>query len=124
MDIVYLRDLRINAIIGAFEWERRARQVVSLDLDMAVNINKAATTDCLDNALDYKAVAKRVTAFVMDSRFALVETLAEQVTQLVLSEFNVPWIRLRVNKTGAVRGAGDVGVIVERGSKDFSPPER
>ena len=115
MDIIFLRDLRISTLIGIFEWERRVKQTISLDLEMATDIRKAAATDAIDDTLNYKAVAKRVIAFVEASEFQLVETLAERITEIVLNEFNVPWVRLTLNKTGAVRGARDVGVIIERG---------
>jgi dihydroneopterin aldolase len=115
MDIVYIRDLRIETVIGIYEWERRVRQTVILDLEMATDVARAAATDSIADALDYKAVAKRVIAFVEGSRFQLVETLAERVAEVVIGELGVPWLRLQVNKQGALRGARDVGVVIERG---------
>lgn len=115
MDIIFLRDLRIDTVIGIYDWERRIRQTVSLDLEMGADIRKAAASDAIEDTLNYKAVAKRVISFVEESQFQLVETLAERVAELVLNEFQIPWLRLRLNKTGAVRGARDVGVIIERG---------
>lgn len=115
MDIIYLHDLRIDTVIGVFDWERRVRQTVILDLEMAADIRRAAASDDLANTLNYKAVAKRLIEFVGHSEFQLVETLAERIAELVIAEFGVPWLRLRVNKQGAVRGARDVGVIIERG---------
>ena len=117
MDIIYLRDLRIDTVIGVFDWERRVRQTVILDIDLAADVRRAAATDALSDTLNYKAVAKRLLEFVGQSEFQLVETLAERVAEVVLKEFNVPWLRLRVNKQGAVRGARDVGVIIERGQR-------
>jgi len=117
MDIIYLHDLRIDTVIGVFDWERRIRQTVILDLEMAADIRRAAASDELADTLNYKAVAKRLIEFVGASEFQLVETLAERVAELVLNEFAVPWLRLRVNKQGAVRGARDVGIIIERGEK-------
>ncbi len=117
MDIIYLRDLRIETVIGIFDWERRIKQVVSLDLEMAADVSKAAASDAIEDTLDYKAVAKRLIEFVGASEFQLVETLAERVTEIVRDEFGVPWVRLSVNKKGAVRGARDVGVIIERGQR-------
>ena len=117
MDIIYLRDLRIDTIIGIFPWERAIRQTVSLDLEMGWDIRRAAESDQIEHALDYKAVAKRIIAFVEASEFQLVETLAERIAQLVREEFAVPWLRLRVSKPGAIRGAQDVGVIIERGER-------
>lgn len=117
MDIIYLNDLRIDTVIGVYEWERRTRQTVVLDIEMGTDIRKAAETDAIDSTLDYKAVAKRVMGFVSDSDFQLVETLAERVAGLIMAEFDVPWVRLRLNKQGAVRGVRDVGVIIERGQQ-------
>lgn len=117
MDIVYLHDLRVDAVIGIFDWERRVTQTVSIDLDMAFDIAPAAASDSIDDTLNYKAVAKRVTAFVAESRFQLVETLAERVAAIVRDEFGVAWVRVRINKPGAIRGARDVGVVIERGSR-------
>jgi dihydroneopterin aldolase len=116
MDIIYLTDLRIETVIGIFDWERQVKQTVSFDIEMAADIARAAQSDSIDATLDYKAVAKRLIAFVGDSEFQLVETLAERVAQLILEEFAVPWVRVRLNKAGAIRGARDVGVIIERGT--------
>ena len=117
MDIVYIRDLRIDTIIGIFDWEREVRQTVSLDLEMSADIRKAAATDDIEHALNYKAVAKRIIAHVENSQCLLVERLAEEVTGIVIEEFGVPWVRLRLSKPGALRGAQDVGLIIERGVK-------
>lgn len=114
MDIIYLRDLRIDTVIGIYAWERRIKQTIILDIEMATDIRKAAQTDSIENTLNYKAVAKRLIDFVGNSDFQLVETLSERVAEIVLKEFQVPWLRLQVNKQGAVRGARDVGVIIER----------
>jgi len=118
MDIIFLHDLTIETIIGIYDWERKEKQSVILDLDMAADIPKAAISDSIEDTLNYKAVAKRLIEFVGNSDFQLVETLAERVAELVLEEFEVKWLRLRVNKKGAVRYAGDVGVIIERGVKE------
>lgn len=120
MDIVYLRGLRIDTIIGIYDWERRTRQTVILDLEMGADISSAAQSESIEDALNYKAVAKRLIAFVGESRFQLVETLAERCAALVMEEFGVPWLRLTLNKQGAVRGATDVGVIIERGQPPSS----
>lgn len=117
MDIVYIRDLRIDTIIGIFDWEREVRQTVSIDLEMAADIHRAAVTDDIQYALNYKAVAKRIITFVESSECLLVERLAEEVAAIVMAEFGVPWLRLRLSKPGALRGARDVGLVIERGVK-------
>ncbi len=118
MDTIFIRDLRVDTVIGIFDWERRIRQTISLDLELATDIRKAAASDRIEDTLNYKAVAKRLIAFVEASEFQLVETLAERCAEIVREEFGVPWLRLTVNKTGAVRGARDVGVIIERGRRE------
>ncbi len=118
MDIIFLRDLRISTTIGIYAWERAIRQTLSFDLEMATDIRQAAASDRIEDTLNYKAVAKRISAFVSESHFQLVEALAERVAEVVLTEFDVRWLRLRVNKPGAVRDARDVGVVIERGSRD------
>ena len=115
MDTVFINDLRIETIIGIYDWERKVRQTISLDLEMGTDIRKAAATDAIEDTLNYKAVAKRLIAFVGASEYQLVETLAEKIAAIVLEEFSVPWLKLTVHKPGAVRGSRDVGVIIERG---------
>jgi len=115
MDIVFLRGLRIETTIGIYDWEKQIKQPVVLDLEMGVNVARAAATDRIEDALDYKRVAKRLKQFVAESRFELVETLAERCAALLREEFGIPWLRLSVNKIGAVSDATDVGVIIVRG---------
>jgi len=117
MDIVFLRGLRIETTIGIYDWEKQIKQPVVLDLEMGANVAQAAATDRIEDALDYKQVAKRLKSFVAESRFELVETLAERCAALLRQEFAIPWVRLRVNKMGAVSDATDVGVIIERGER-------
>jgi dihydroneopterin aldolase len=127
-DRIFLRGLAIECIIGFIEWERRVTQTVVIDLEMPVDCARASRTDEVADTLDYKRVAKRIIAFVGESKFKLVETLAQRVAMLVLQEFRVPWVRLTVNKPGAIRGSRDVGVTIERTQVDLeseaaSPPE-
>jgi 7,8-dihydroneopterin aldolase/epimerase/oxygenase len=117
MDIVFVEDLRIETVIGIYDWERKIKQTVALDLEMAFDNRKPAATDKIEDTLDYKAVSKRLIAFVEASHFELVETLAEKCAQIVRDEFHVPWLRLKLSKPGAVRGSKAVGVIIERGDK-------
>jgi dihydroneopterin aldolase len=117
MDIVFIRDLQIETVIGIYDWERKVRQIISLDIDMATDIQKAANSDNIDDTLSYKTVAKRLIAFVEQTEYELVEALAEQICTIILEEFEVPWVRLTLNKPGAVRGSKSVGVMIERGQK-------
>jgi dihydroneopterin aldolase len=117
LDIVFIEDLRIETIIGIYDWEREVRQTVALDIEMAADNIKPASTEKIEDALNYKAVAKRLIAFTEESRFQLVETLAESLVTIILDEFDVPWCRLKLRKLGAVTGSRSVGVIIERGQK-------
>ncbi|WP_019528238.1 dihydroneopterin aldolase [Dasania marina] len=117
MDIIYIRDLCIETTIGIYDWEREIKQTVSLNVEMGHDIRQAAATDDIAHTLNYKAVAKRLIAFIEASEFLLVETMAEQCAQIIREEFKVPWLKLQVSKPGAVRGSRDVGVIIERGER-------
>lgn len=117
MDIIFLGGLEIETIIGIYDWERTQKQTVVLDIQMAFDITKAAETDDIKYALDYKTVSKRIISFVEASEFFLVEKLIEEIAKLIQSEFQVPWVKIVLNKKGAIRGASDVGIIIERGEK-------
>jgi len=113
-DTIFLSDMRIETTVGIWDWERKIKQTVSIDLEMGADIRRAAASDCIEDTLNYKSVAKRVQQFVADSGFQLVETMAEKIAETVLAEFDVPWIRLEVNKPGAIRGAKGVGIKIYR----------
>ena len=119
MDTIFLSGLTTECIIGIWDWERRVRQKVVVDVEMATDIRRAATTDSIEDTLDYKRVAKRLLQFIGESEFQLVETLTERIAEIVIREFGVPWVRVRLNKQGAIRGARDVGVQVERRREYF-----
>jgi 7,8-dihydroneopterin aldolase/epimerase/oxygenase len=117
MDIIFLGGLQIEAIIGIYDWERQTKQTIILDIEMAYDIQKAAETDDIQHTLDYKAVSKRIIAFVEASSFFLVEKLTVEIANLIRNEFNVPWVKITLNKKGAISGASDVGIVIERGEK-------
>jgi dihydroneopterin aldolase len=117
MDKIFLHELKVETIIGIWEWERKIRQTVAIDLEMSADIAKAAATDDVADTLNYKSVAKRIQSFVADSSFQLVETLAEKIAEIVREEFGVAWVRVTVHKPGAVRGSRDVGIDIERGER-------
>lgn len=115
MDRVIIEGLAVETTIGVFEWERRIRQRLEFDLELATDAARAATSDRIEDALDYKAVVKRVRALVETSSFGLVESVAEAVASMLAGEFGVRWMRVTVRKPGAVTGARSVGVVIERG---------
>jgi dihydroneopterin aldolase len=117
MDVVFIEDLRIETVIGIYDWERKIRQTVAFDLEMAFDNRSPAASDRIEDTLDYKKVAKRLIAFVESSHFELVETLAERCAEIIQHEFGVSWLRLKLSKPGAVRGSRAVGVSIERGAR-------
>ena len=117
MDIVYLHGIEVDCVIGVWDWEREITQRISIDLDMGHDLTKAGETDELEYTLNYKEVSKQVTEFCVQRQAKLVESLAAGIAELLLESFGCQWCRVKINKTGAVRGAKNVGVIIER-SKD------
>ncbi len=122
MDIIFIRDLRVDTIVGVYDWERQIKQTLVFDIDMATHIQHAAATDDLQFAVNYHAVSLRVAAYVEANHPALIETLAENVAALIRTEFKVPWLRLQLTKPNAVLGARAVGVLIERGQKPMQEP--
>lgn len=120
MDKIFLRELKVQTVIGIWEWERRTTQTVSIDLEMATDVRPAAAADDVGAALNYKDVAKRVIGLVGESRFQLVETLAETVARTIVIEFPVPWVKVSIAKPGAIEGSREVGVVIERTRADFA----
>ena len=119
MDKIFIHALKTETIVGIFDWERQVKQTVVLDMEFSADIRKAAASDSIDDTLNYKAVAKRVLAFVEESSFHLVETLAEHVAMLILEDFAVSWVSLVLSKPGAIRNSRDVGVMLERTLADL-----
>lgn len=120
MDKIFLRELKIDTVIGIWEWERRIEQTVSLDLELAADVRAAAAADSIDAALNYKDIAKHVIKFTSASRFQLVESLAEAVAKLIVTEHRVSWVRVAVSKPGAIEGSREVGVVIERSAEDYA----
>jgi dihydroneopterin aldolase len=120
-DRIFLHGLTTECIIGFIDWERRVKQSVVLDIELPVDCRRAALSDQVADTLDYKKVAKRVLAFIAASEFQLVETLAHRVALLILEEFGVAWVRIALNKPGAIRNSRDVGVVIERARADLAP---
>ena len=119
-DRVFLRGLTAECVIGFIDWERRVKQTVVVDLELPVDCRQAAMSDDVTDTVDYKKVSKRVLAFIEASEFKLVETLAQRLALLILEEFSIEWIRLSINKPGAIRNSRDVGVSIERSRADLS----
>lgn len=114
VDVVFLRGLAIETTIGFFEWERHVKQTVVIDLEIPVDCARAASSDEVQDTVDYKSMSKRCIQFVEEAEFHLVETLAHKLATTLLAEFDIAWIRLSLNKPGAIRGSRDVGVTIER----------
>ena len=122
MDIVYVRGLEVKTVIGIYDWEREIKQPITVDLDMARDNSRAALTDDIADVLDYKVVCMRVAEFIEKSELKLLEKMAEDIATLVMTEFMVPWIRVKIGKPAALTGARAVGVIIERGNRPAGTP--
>jgi dihydroneopterin aldolase len=120
LDKIFIHALKSEAIIGIFDWERQVRQTILIDLEMGADIARAARSDAIDDTLNYKDVAKRIVAFVEASSYHLVETLAQEVAMLVLQEYAVAWVQVRLSKPGAIRTSRDVGILIERSAADLA----
>lgn len=118
-DCIFLRGLEVACIIGFIDWERRVKQTVVVDLEIPVDCQQAALTDEVADTVDYKKVAKRILAFIEASEYKLVETLAQRLALTLLEEFGLEWVRLSINKPGAIRNSRDVGVTIERSRADL-----
>jgi dihydroneopterin aldolase len=114
MDKVFIRGLEVEGIIGIFQWEREVKQIISIDIEMDFDNKKAAKSDSIEDALNYKLVGKRITSFVKNSKFQLVETLAENISKIILKEFPVTNVRVTLSKPGALRGSDSVGISIKR----------
>src|SRR6202795_2769695 len=114
MDKIFIHALKTEAIIGIFDWERQVKQTVIVDIEISADIAKAALSDSINDTLNYKRIAKRVLAFVEESKFHLVETLAQHIAMLILEDFGSAWVRISLSKPGAIRSSRDVGVTLER----------
>jgi dihydroneopterin aldolase len=121
-DKIFLTALRTECIVGIWDWERKVKQPVVIDLEMACDIRKAALSDHIDDTVDYKKVSKRLLSFIGESQYQLVETLTENIAKIVITEFDVPWVRVRLNKQGAIRNSRDVGILIERRAEDYLQP--
>ncbi|MEQ8233598.1 MAG: dihydroneopterin aldolase [Gammaproteobacteria bacterium] len=117
MDIVFLNELRVDALIGVWEWERRIRQRLVLDVELGTDIRGAGESDDLTRTVDYKAVTDRIVEFTRASSYLLIEALGENLARTVLEEFDVRWIRLRIRKPGVLREVREVGIVIERGER-------
>ncbi|MCL6308975.1 dihydroneopterin aldolase [Pseudomonas syringae] len=117
MDRVFIEGLEVDTVIGAYDWERCIRQCLRLDLSFAWDNRPAAAGDDLSKALDYASVSTRIQAFAEQAQFQLVETFAERLAEVLMGEFNIPWLRLKLTKPGAVAAAAGVGVEIERGCR-------
>jgi dihydroneopterin aldolase len=117
MDIVYIKDLRIDTVIGIYDWEREIKQTLVLNVEMGHDNRPAGSSDDIAKTLDYFTISRRLIEFVSEAQMLLIERVAEECAAIIMQEFGVRWLRLQVGKPGAVSEAADVGVIIERGER-------
>ncbi len=114
MDIIYLHNLRVDTVIGVWDWERRIRQTLIFDLDLGADFTRAGASDDVADTVDYKAVCDRLTSVIQASEFKLIEALGDCLVRIIFDEFKVNWLRLRITKQGVLRNVRDVGIVIER----------
>ena len=115
MDIIFLRELKVETLIGVYEWEKRVPQILQLDLEIALPSSRACQSDDLNDALDYSQVAQHIQTVLSEGHFSLLETLAEHIAQIILKDFNAPWVKVSIAKLQAISNCKIVGVSIERG---------
>lgn len=115
MDIIFLRELRIETLIGVYEWEKRVPQTLQIDLEIALPNSRACQSDNIDDALDYSEIVRHLQQVLTSRHFNLLEALAEHIAQIILNDFNAPWVKVSVAKLQAIRGSRMVGISIERG---------
>ena len=118
-DKIYVEDLKVMATIGIFDWEKKIKQEVSISYEIDQDNALAAVEDKIEAATDYKSITKAIIRLVEDNKFELVERFAEEIAKMVITKYDVSWIKLRVSKPGALRFSKDVGVIIERTAEDY-----
>ncbi|WP_018138247.1 MULTISPECIES: dihydroneopterin aldolase [unclassified Thioalkalivibrio] len=116
MDRIYLKDLRIDAVVGVYDWEQRIQRPLRFDIQLATDTRIAAHSGEITDTVDYEAVANAVRAIVTREPHALLESLAEEIAEALMAEFRTPWVRIELGKPGAVAGVAEVGIVVERGT--------
>jgi 7,8-dihydroneopterin aldolase/epimerase/oxygenase len=114
MDTIFIRELKLDAGVGIYRRERGTRQTVQFDIDIGMASNKAALSDKVADTIDYAVVIERIAAELAAKHFGLVETLADHVAKIILTDFGAPWVRVSVAKLGVMRGVKQVGVVIER----------
>lgn len=120
MDKLFLRELRVETIIGFWEWERRIKQTVVVDLEIGTDARPAAAADRVSSALNYEPIANRLVEFIGGADFHLVESLADAIARIVVADFGAKWVKVSVAKPGAIPAAREVGVIIERTTADYA----
>lgn len=117
MDIIFIQDFRLETLIGIYEWERRVPQTIQIDIEIGNPLSRAASTDNIDDTIDYGAVVNRIEETLKQQHFLLLERLAEHIADIVLGEFKSPWVRVSVAKLQLLRGVRRLGVTIERGAR-------
>ncbi|MDQ7048663.1 MAG: dihydroneopterin aldolase [Enterobacterales bacterium] len=117
MDIIFIRDLEVETVIGVFDWERKIKQKLIFNIEMATDIRQAAKSDDLNHTVDYNAISKQVKSLAEASSYQLIEALAEAVANLIMQDFCVRWLSIQLDKPAAIPFAQSVGVKIERGQR-------
>ena len=117
MDIIFISDLRLDVLVGVYDWEKKVPQKVQFDLEIGLPGGKAAASDRLADTIDYAAIVSRIEISLAKNHFGLLEKLAEHIAELVMREFKSPWVKVSVTKLAPLKNVKRLGVTIERGTK-------
>ena len=117
MDIVFLEEIKLDIVIGIYEWERKVPQTIRIDIDIGLPHSRGGETDSIADTIDYGAVMARIRQTAAEQHFFLVEALAEHIATLIRTEFGAPWVKVSVAKLGMLRGVKRLGIVIERGER-------
>jgi dihydroneopterin aldolase len=118
MDITYIHGFEIQTIIGIFDWERENKQALFIDLDIGNNFSNAIYSDKISDCIDYTQVCKEINNLANNHSYQLLESFAEQISQIIINQFHAQWVRVKINKPMAIKNAQSTGVIIERSNNN------
>ncbi|GAB2996651.1 dihydroneopterin aldolase [Psychrosphaera aestuarii] len=119
-DIVFIEALKVDTVIGVYEWEKSIQQTLQFDVEMRTDISAAAKVDDLSKTVDYAVVAEDIVRLAKDNQAELIETVAEKVAEQILTHYSVNSVKITLRKLGAVASTKSVGVIIERDSSQYA----
>jgi dihydroneopterin aldolase len=117
MDTVFISEFKVDALVGIYAWEQEVPQTIQIDLEIAIDAGRCARSGKISDTVDYAKVVGRIRQLLAERHFTLIEKLAEELANVVLTEFHAPWLSVSIAKLSAMRNVKMLGVHIERGKK-------